>query len=103
MRAYQQRRLRQKLELISSEISQSFTHSALTLVHALRRSLQNTWLPSKEPRIQQTLDGAGKLGWIVYDPMSDRALTFHTEQDLLTWLEERHYRAGQGQVSFFGF
>lgn len=102
MRAYQQRQLRQKLELIPEGISQSLTESALRLLNAFRRSLQTTWLPSNEPRIWQSQDAHGNPQWKAYDPRHDRTLTFHAEQDLLTWLEERPYRVAQQQASFWG-
>lgn len=46
---------------------------------------------SDEPRIWETTDRYGHTVWRVYDPVSDRAATLESEDEIRAWLERRYY------------
>lgn len=47
---------------------------------------------TKEPqiKIEEKCDRQGNTYWYVYDPATDYASYFTTEQEVLTWIEERY-------------
>lgn len=47
---------------------------------------------STELRIHVIRHRCGRFCWRVDDPMCDRPLWFDSEEDVLIWLETRHYR-----------
>lgn len=49
-------------------------------------------LLSNESRIWQRRDRFGKLYWRIYDPSSDRSITFTSEQEIRKWLDQRFYK-----------
>jgi hypothetical protein len=44
-----------------------------------------------EPRIKQKCDRFGNIYWRVYDPISDSHCSFHSEQEVRSWLDTRYY------------
>ncbi|HEY9649105.1 MAG TPA: hypothetical protein V6C95_00470 [Coleofasciculaceae cyanobacterium] len=46
---------------------------------------------SNEPRIWKTTDRQGNTVWRVYDPVSDRAVSLESEDEIRSWLEKRYY------------
>ncbi|WP_080807349.1 hypothetical protein [Halomicronema hongdechloris] len=45
-----------------------------------------------QPRIHYRQHGSGSGYWQVYDPVSQRHHRFATEQEVLSWLEQRYYQ-----------
>lgn len=48
-------------------------------------------VPSTEPQIRHVENSSGQRAWRVYDPLTERSTTLDSEQEVLVWLEERHY------------
>jgi hypothetical protein len=84
---------RQRLEiLIDSPGHSAYRPGRLTqlLQKALHTLLQRL-TPGDAPRIAKIHQGDVEV-WRVYDPISDRTLTFDDEGDLRVWLEQRYYQ-----------
>ncbi|MBE9166701.1 hypothetical protein IQ238_03860 [Pleurocapsales cyanobacterium LEGE 06147] len=58
--------------------------------------------PSGEPRIWQRTDRFGNPYWRVYDPVSDRTIRFNDKQEVMIWLDERHYHRAHSNLWVFG-
>ncbi|WP_008317070.1 hypothetical protein [Leptolyngbya sp. PCC 6406] len=57
------------------------------------RSLLTSLCGSREPRISVGRDRQGQPLFIAYDPVDQVRHTFHTEQDLRIWLDQRYYQS----------
>jgi hypothetical protein len=42
-----------------------------------------------QPKIRETVSGGNKV-WQVYDPATHQKATFHSEDDVRSWLENRY-------------
>lgn len=67
------------------------THNPSVLKH-LWRSISGLFSLSSEPQIEETVNEAGQLSWVIYDPADDVTLHMNSQQDVLRWLEERHHQ-----------
>jgi len=47
---------------------------------------------SSEPRVWQSQDAAGLLQWKAFDPLSGESVSYDSEAEMRSWLEERHYQ-----------
>ena len=45
-----------------------------------------------EPHVKQKCDRKGNYYWQVYEPISGSYLSFSSEREVRTWLENRYYR-----------
>lgn len=94
MRTYQQRLNYKELELICPQPPKSKTKT-LAFLFSLRQCWQafvDFWNLDTEPRFWEVVDRKGRVFWRIYDPVRDRSFQFDTKEQVLTWLEERHYR-----------
>lgn len=78
-------------------VSQS-DRSTTTWRVLLKKAIHQIWqaiaiiLPlSDEPQIYQKHDHQGNVYFHVYDPVTNSSFTFHSEQEVLVWLDERFY------------
>jgi hypothetical protein len=67
--------------------------------HWLRTKLHDIWQltiahldASAEPHVWQTQDGAGRIMWSAYHPLTGQVIHRVTAAELRTWLEEQHYQ-----------
>lgn len=89
MRTFQQQRNYEKLEQLPPQIGEL----ARLKLWWLGQAFRDFWhSPSGEPQVRQKTDRFGNLYWRVYDPVSDRTVRFDNQQQVLIWLDERHYR-----------
>ncbi len=89
MRTFQQQRNYEKLEQLPPQVGEL----ARLQLWWLRQAFLDYWYsPSGEPQVRQKTDRFGKEYWRVYDPVSDRTVRFDEQQDVMIWLDERHYR-----------
>jgi hypothetical protein len=51
----------------------------------------NTAAGSAEPQITQKRDRAGNLYFKVYDPSSGESMSFGSEREIRTWIEQRYH------------
>ncbi len=94
MRTYQQRLNYEKLELISPQVPKSKTKMLVPLssLRQLWQAFLDFWAFEADVRIWEVVDRNRRLSWQIYDPVSDRFLRLDTQEQVLTWLEERHHQ-----------
>ena len=59
---------------------------------ALGRHLQNFFVGSHEPVIEERRDRTGAHYWRVYDPITQERKFFYSEDDVRAWLDQRYYQ-----------
>lgn len=95
-RTYQQKINYEELELIRPQGRKPKTKQLAPLFKLKQRwqALLTFW-ELDEPRISDVVDRSGKVSWRIYDPARDRTFQLDTKEQVLAWLEERHYRRQQ--------
>jgi hypothetical protein len=95
MRTYQQRLNYEKLELISPQLPK-YKSKKLAPLSSVRQLWQTFldffWALEADVRIGEVVDRNGRVSWQIYDPVSDRFLRLDPQEQVLTWLEERHHQ-----------
>jgi hypothetical protein len=93
MRTFQQQLNYERLELLPPQ-------GIRGLAIAFPSTLRQLWTAvltlsdqksAPEPQIHEVLTPSGKVIWRVYDFADDCSVEFDSEQEVLVWLEERHY------------
>jgi hypothetical protein len=77
----------------------SLASTLQTKRHQLGSALNNWWQSllayssaSSEPHVWQTEDSTGQTVWNAYDPLRRQLIEQVSTQEMLIWLEERHYQ-----------
>jgi len=89
MRTFQQQRNYEKLEQLPPQVGEL---ASLELRRIWQTFLDFGHSPSGEPQVRQKTDRVGNVYWRVYDPVSDHTIRFDDQQEVMIWLDERHYR-----------
>jgi hypothetical protein len=65
-----------------------------SIFRAIKRGFQlfiQHFTSGNELRVWTTIDHSGKITWHAYDPVSDRRVLRHSEDEMRTWIEQRYY------------
>jgi hypothetical protein len=95
MRTFQQQHNYEKLEQLSPQIQELVRLGVWWLWQTVIDFLHT---PSGEPEVKQKIDRVGNIYWRVYDPVSDRTVRFNDKQEVMIWLDERHYRRAHSHL-----
>jgi hypothetical protein len=83
-----------KLEIISTQQNNQFVNKRGRSILGL---LENLWqnaiaILTKEPEMEiwQKQDRYGRIHWYVYDPQICKSISFLSELDMLSWLDNRN-------------
>lgn len=74
------------------ELQTTHPNQTPSVLKHLWRSISNLFSLSSEPQIEEMVNEAGQLSWLVYDPAEDITMQMNSQQDVLRWLEARHYQ-----------
>ncbi len=64
-------------------------HSKLT---TFLRNLCAALLKSNELQVHQHRDRKGNTWWRAFDPVTDESVSFGSEAEMRSWIEQRYYR-----------
>jgi hypothetical protein len=67
--------------------------SILTLIKKLWQNAIVAIMTEPELRIWQKQDRNGHIHWHVYDPLTSKSISFASELEMLSWLEDFHSRS----------
>ncbi|MBD2306813.1 hypothetical protein H6G17_15010 [Chroococcidiopsis sp. FACHB-1243] len=92
MRTYEQWRNYRELELIRRHppVKNLLELQILSLLQGLGHFWQDLWCSNNEPQISEITDSTGQTRWKIYQPTRDRTFQLESQQEVLTWLEQRH-------------
>ncbi len=82
-------------ELISTEQSDRSVNkvqSILTLIGNLWQNAIAYLTKEPELRIWQKQDRSGRIHWHIYDPLTNKSVSFATEMEMLSWIENLYSR-----------
>lgn len=63
-----------------------------SLVNKVWQYIVTVLAQGQQPRIWQSCDRFGQIGWHGYDPVTERSVCRDSEDEIRVWLEERYYR-----------
>ncbi|OWY67319.1 hypothetical protein B7486_31880 [cyanobacterium TDX16] len=92
MRTYEQWRNYKELELIRRHppVKNLLELQILSLLRGFEHFWQDFWCSNNDPQISEITDSTGQTRWKIYEPTSDRTFQLESQQEVLTWLEQRH-------------
>ncbi|MGF1576619.1 MAG: hypothetical protein ACFCU9_11915 [Cyanophyceae cyanobacterium] len=68
-----------------------------TVSHGLQQFAQSVTQPNElRIRVRQTRDG--RTLWSAYDPDNGRSASFSSEEDLMTWLDDRYHNSSDSYM-----
>jgi hypothetical protein len=67
--------------------------SILALIEKLWQNAFSVITSEPEVRIWQKQDRHGRIHWYAYDPLSNKSMSFASELEMLSWLEDFHSRS----------
>jgi hypothetical protein len=67
--------------------------SILALIKKLLKNAFLTITSEPELRIWQKQDRHGRIHWYAYDPLTNKSISFTSELEMLSWLEDFHSRS----------
>jgi hypothetical protein len=76
-----------------SEQSVRKVRSALALIKKLWQTAFSAIASEPELRIWQKQDRHGRIRWYAYDPLTNKSMSFASELEMLSWLEDFHSRS----------
>lgn len=82
----------QNIEFTVSHPQKSTPWFKRTRLNDIWQSVLNYFSVSSEPRVWQTQDITGLLQWKALDPMTGELVSYDSEAEMRSWLEERHYQ-----------
>lgn len=82
--------------LIPAEQGEQSIHKAQSILTLIKKLCQNAFSAiTSEPelRIWQKQDRHGRIHWYAYDPLASKSISFASELEMLSWLEDFHSRS----------
>ena len=61
------------------------------LLNTLWKSILQSTVRSREPKVWEKRDRNGNTYWVAYDPANRCTATFSSEREVRIWLDERYY------------
>lgn len=71
---------------------QGFNFKGISLFIRIWNYVLGIFDVNNEPRIKKMTDNSENTWWKIYDPVKDKTFKVFSKEDLLIWLEERHYQ-----------
>lgn len=82
----------QNIEFTSSHPQKSDRRFKPTRLNDIWQRVLNYFAVSSEPRVWQSQDATGLLQWKALDPITGESVSYDSETEMRSWLEERHYQ-----------